>query len=574
MTTMTSSSSPAYLGFDLSSQSLKCLAVTSGLKAIHEEAVNFDADLPQYNVQSGVHRNEAENEVYAPVAMWIEALDLILTRMKDGGFDFSRVRGLSGAGQQHGSVYWSNQAERILSSLDSQKCLVDQLSPEAFTHEWSPNWQDHSTQKQCEQFESAAGGADALARITGSRAHHRFTGPQILRFHQLRPGVYEKTERISLVSSFLCSVFLGRIAPLDISDVCGMNLWDIQKDDWSTPLLAQAAEGDKGGVEALKKKLGEVEMVHGKRLGSISSYFKERFGFDPDCAVYPFTGDNPSTILALPLRPLDAIVSLGTSTTLLMATPTYHPSVEYHLFNHPTTPGLYMFMLCYCNGALARNSIRDSVNKSSSSSSDPESWDVFNDAAFSGAPSPSSLPPTAQLGYYFPLPENIPNVQSGTWRFTYTLSSGDLSESSEKWNIPHDDPRAILDSQALSMRMRSAPLLATNNGQPRRLYMVGGGSKNPAITSAMADVLGGIEGVYKLDIGGNACALGAAYYATWAAERKEKEGFEDFVAERWDEKNRVEKMGEGYRQGVWEWYGKVLEGFREAEGKVIETAHN
>lgn len=83
------------------------LAVTSDLKAIHEEAVNFDTDLPHYKVQGGVHKNEKENEVYAPVAMWIEALDLILSRMKDAGFDFSKVRGVSGAGQQHGSVYGS-----------------------------------------------------------------------------------------------------------------------------------------------------------------------------------------------------------------------------------------------------------------------------------------------------------------------------------------------------------------------------------------------------------------------------------------------------------------------------------
>lgn len=74
------------------------------MKAVHEESINFDADLPHYGVESGVHKNEAENEVYAPVAMWIEALDLILARMKDGDFDFSRVCGVSGAGQQHGSV--------------------------------------------------------------------------------------------------------------------------------------------------------------------------------------------------------------------------------------------------------------------------------------------------------------------------------------------------------------------------------------------------------------------------------------------------------------------------------------
>lgn len=257
-----------------------------------------------------------------------------------------------------------------------------------------------------------------------------------------------------------------------------------------------------------------------------------------------------------------------------MATPTYYPSVEYHLFNHPTTSGLYMFMLCYCNGALARNAIRDSLNKEQSSNASSESWDAFNSAASTGAPTSDALPEIAKLGLYFPLPENIPNVQAGTWRFTYNPSSGTLEETSKDWNTPRDDVRAILDSQALSMRMRAAPLLADNKGQPRRLYMVGGGSRNPAITSAMADVLGGAEGVYKLDIGGNACALGAAYFAAWAAERGEKEAFEDFVSERWEEDKRVEKVGEGYKKGVWEWYGKVLEGFKDAEGRVIERAHN
>lgn len=66
--------------------------------------ITFDTDLSHYNVNKGVHTNDDQHQVYAPVAMWIEALDLILTRMKEKGFDFSRVKGVSGAGQQHGSV--------------------------------------------------------------------------------------------------------------------------------------------------------------------------------------------------------------------------------------------------------------------------------------------------------------------------------------------------------------------------------------------------------------------------------------------------------------------------------------
>lgn len=36
--------------------------------------------------------------------MWLEAIDLVLTRLEDAGLDFGRVKGLSGAGMQHGTV--------------------------------------------------------------------------------------------------------------------------------------------------------------------------------------------------------------------------------------------------------------------------------------------------------------------------------------------------------------------------------------------------------------------------------------------------------------------------------------
>ena len=123
------------------------------------------------------------------------------------------------------------------------------------------------------------------------------------------------------------------------------------------------------------------------------------------------------------------------------------------------------------------------------------------------------------------------------------------------------------------MRLRANPLLSTSiPAQPRRVYLVGGASKNPAITKVLGQVLGGKEGVYRLDVGGNACALGAAYYAAWAVERKKKGGeeeeFEDFVAKRWEEGGRIVKVGEGYEEGVWEEYGDMLGAFEEVERKI------
>lgn len=76
-----------------------------------------------------------------------------------------------------------------------------------------------------------------LAKATGSRAYERFTGSQIRKIYQNKLRVYQATERISLVSSFACSLFVGKIAPIDLSDGSGMNLLDIHTLKWHPEAL-------------------------------------------------------------------------------------------------------------------------------------------------------------------------------------------------------------------------------------------------------------------------------------------------------------------------------------------------
>lgn len=150
--------------------------VQSNLKLIYEAKVDFDADLSHYGIQKGVLTNPSEGEIYAPVAMWLEAVDLVLSRLKEQGLDFSKVKGISGAGMQHGTVFWSRDADRIMGALDPSKTLLEQMKygeeKGAFSHAFSPNWQDASTQKQCEEFDTALGSKMKLAEVTGSSAHH------------------------------------------------------------------------------------------------------------------------------------------------------------------------------------------------------------------------------------------------------------------------------------------------------------------------------------------------------------------------------------------------------------------
>jgi xylulokinase len=155
------------------------IVVGSDLKLIHEAKVDFDADFGKYGIHKGVLTNPAEGEVFAPVALFLEAIDLVLQRLKEQGADLSKVQGISGAGMQHGTVFWSEDAETLLANLDGSKTLCEQLEGGAkgerrgaFSHPFSPNWQDASTQKQCEKFDAALNGADNLAAATGSKAHH------------------------------------------------------------------------------------------------------------------------------------------------------------------------------------------------------------------------------------------------------------------------------------------------------------------------------------------------------------------------------------------------------------------
>ncbi|KGQ05445.1 putative D-xylulose kinase A [Beauveria bassiana D1-5] len=151
------------------------IVVGSDLQTVARAHVDFDADFgPAYGITKGVHVRPSTGQVYAPVALWLDSLDLVLARLAAAATPrrMARIRGVAGAGQQHGSVYWNADAERLLASLDPDRGpLAAQLEP-ALAHPWSPNWQDQSTQDECDAFDAALGGREELAKVTGSGAHH------------------------------------------------------------------------------------------------------------------------------------------------------------------------------------------------------------------------------------------------------------------------------------------------------------------------------------------------------------------------------------------------------------------
>ncbi|ERE76403.1 xylulose kinase [Cricetulus griseus] len=227
-----------------------------------------------------------------------------------------------------------------------------------------PIWMDSSTTAQCRQLEAAVGGARALSCLTGSRAYERFTGNQIAKLFQQNPEAYSNSERISLVSSFAASLFLGGYSPIDYSDGSGMNLLQIQEKVWSQACLGACAPD-------LEEKLGSP-VPSCSVVGAISSYYVQRYGFLPTCQVVAFTGDNPASLAGMRLEEGDFAVSLGTSDTLFLWLQEPMPALEGHIFCNPVDVQYYMALLCFKNGSLIREKIRDE--------SASGSWNKFSKA--------------------------------------------------------------------------------------------------------------------------------------------------------------------------------------------------
>ena len=90
---------PMFLGLDLSTQQIKGVVITDDYVVVHTSSVQFDRDLPHYGTINGTISGSAEGEVFSPVSMWLEALDMLMDKLRISGVDFGSIVAVSGAGQ-------------------------------------------------------------------------------------------------------------------------------------------------------------------------------------------------------------------------------------------------------------------------------------------------------------------------------------------------------------------------------------------------------------------------------------------------------------------------------------------
>jgi xylulokinase len=483
-----------FLGLDSSTQSLSAVVIDlDSRKVVCEKSLNFDRALPHYKTQNGVLPGRDPLVKHSPPLMWAEALDLIFAEMKKDGVALGDVLAVSGSGQQHGSVYFNERISAALENLDAGKSLVENLRG-VFARKTSPIWMDSSTAKECAEIRKKLGGVKYIASRTGSDAFERFTGPQIRKFFKTEPDAYAKTSGIALVSSFMASLLAGKIAPIDFGDGAGMNLMDVRRKVWDTDALKATAPG-------LKTKLPPLA-ASGQVIGPVSAYFVRKYGLNPEALATVWTGDNPASVIGLGLiKPGHIAISLGTSDTFFgtMEKCLTDENGEGHVFGSPA--GNYMTLICFKNGSLAREKIRELYGI--------KNWGEFGKRV-------ASTKPGNDGGILLPWfeAEIVPRVnQPGIHRF-------DLDEKNAAANC-----RAIFEAQMMSMRLHSQWM----NVSPEKILATGGASNDLALLQVMADVMN--CRVLRIEVSKSA-ALGAALQAAhgWLVADGKNPKWEKLVA--------------------------------------------
>ena len=472
-----------FLGLDISTQSLTAIIIDNATGDLQKKSINYDQSYPSYGTTGGALISEDSTIVCVDPRMWVEALDDLLGILSREGLT-NRITGIAVSGQQHGTVYLNAEAQPRLQKLDPARLMIDQIDG-IFSRPTSPIWMDSSTHLECQEITEALGGDAKVAEITGSCATERFPGPQIRKFWKNDPSSYMKTAHIALVSSFVTSLLMGKIAPLDCGDGFGTNLADIRTGRWSTETLEVTAPD----LSCRLPKLIRIDDLAGK----VSDYLVKRHAFNENTEVVIGTGDNPSSLVGLGLlgEPATKAISLGTSDTYFGYLPELlrGERTEGHIFG--TADGAYMLLLCFKNGSLAREAVKDRYGLT---------WNEFSDILLKTAPGNRGR---IMLPYF--MPEITPLVlKPQVYRF------GGLEEGDAYSNV-----RAVSEGQIMAMAHHSRVF----GKKPDTILVTAGASENLGLLQVIADIFDAEARTFEVK---DSAALGAAIRAAkWCLRKRD-----------------------------------------------------
>ncbi|KAJ7055463.1 D-xylulose kinase [Mycena amicta] len=440
--------SSLFLGLELAVDQLRASLVDENLELVGVECVDFDTELSEYQTQGGIFTTPGEAYT-TPVEMWIKALDTLFEKLRRN-VDLTRIKTIGGCAQ-HALVWWKSTAVPSLSSLDPHTPLVAHFSSAHFSLPNTPVAQDTSSHTHALTIEALVGGADHLVAHVGSAANPSAIAAQLLRVHETWPqDVWARTGRVQLASAFLASLVSGKWMPMAEAEACATGLWSHTANAWDEKVL-DIVGGSREEGRRVRGWLGEVDLTGGgRRAGNISRYLVERYGFDPETGVTSFTSDGLAAYLSMVPSSNDVVIQFGPMDVLMAPAQHYLPTRLYNLFPHPaqdsTEKRRYIAVVTNRNADVPRALVRDMYTKS---------WSAFDRLV-------AIVPPGGSIGlddklfaFWYLQGDAHPFAHvKGIYRFETGIKVTEFRDL-------RANPRCLLESQILALRVKFAKILAT-----------------------------------------------------------------------------------------------------------------
>ncbi|WP_138422187.1 xylulokinase [Maritimibacter alexandrii] len=278
-----------YLGIDLGTSGVKAVVLDDDQRIVAQATAPLSVSRP------------ADLWSEQDPADWIKATKTVLDSLAvNGGLE--KVQGIGLSGQMHGAT--------LLEASD------DVIRPAVL-------WND--TRSHAE-----AGALDSDPRfreLTGNVVFPGFTAPKLAWLRTHEPAAFADIATVLLPKDYLRLWLTGERVS-EMSDAAGTAWLDMQKRDWSQPLLA---------ATGLRRE-HMPRLVEGTEpSGGLRESLAARWSMKPGLPVAGGAGDNAATAIGVGVvGEGDGFVSLGTSGVLFAATEGYRPNAAsaVHTFCH------------------------------------------------------------------------------------------------------------------------------------------------------------------------------------------------------------------------------------------------
>lgn len=447
-----------FAGLDVSTQSAKLVVLNwPAGEVVYVDAVNYDLDLPRFQTLNGVVQGLGSGVSESDPKMWLEAVNLLLDRLRTAPVPQQLIQSISVSGQQHGLVALTETGE--------------------LARPRSKLWNDFSTEDECRRLTDSIGGVEAMIEEVGNTQRTGYTAAKILHMLRHEPDIYHRSATFFLVHNYVNWHLTGGIRVMEPGDTSGTALWNPKTREWSHRLI-QAIDPH------LPEKLPRVGPSD-RSIGPISRNLAERFGLSEECTVDAGSGDNMYGAVGTGnVRPGIVTVSLGTSGTAytFREDAFIDPLGEIAAFCDST--GHHLPLLCVSNLANGYNALLAHFGM------DHASFNRLIDRTPPGNAGRMLVPWYAG--------ERTPDLPLAAPLY-FGFSPEDFS--------PEVLSRAVLEGHVLNLYegFRRLP------GEPDEIRLTGGLAQSEAWVQTIADIFA----AEAVPVEGEGAALGAAMHAAW-----------------------------------------------------------